>query len=111
MKNVFFAFFLAFIAAFANASPASAQLMLKSSSALENELIQGKLEEGTCDQPGYQKFQLISLKERPDGKRDYRVRSKENTYQGVVDMHNARDSVARQLRGKSPGEIFCFNLE
>lgn len=111
MKNVISAIFLAFIAAFANASPASAQLMLKHSAEFENELIQEKLEEDTCDHPGYEKFQLILLKERKDGKHDYKVRSKENSYQGVADMNNTRDSIARRLRGKTQGEIFCFNLE
>ena len=105
MKNVFFAFVFSFIAAFANASPTSASLMS------EQNIAQEFIDEGVCKQPGYEYFQLLKLKERTDGKYDYIVKSKENSYAGVVDMKNARDSIARQLRGKDVGTVFCFNLE
>lgn len=105
MKNVFFAFIFSFIAAFANASPASARLMN------EQNIAQEFIQEGVCEQPGYEYFQLLKLKERKDGKHDYIVKSKDNSYAGVVDMHNSRDKIARQLRGKDVGTVFCFILE
>lgn len=104
MKNVFFAFIFSFIAAFANASPASAHLMIKNA---PQELI----DLGVCEKPGYEYFQILKINEQVDGKHDYIVKSKDNSYAGVVDMHNTRDSIARQLRGKSVGSVFCFNLE
>ncbi|MFN3732040.1 hypothetical protein [Comamonas testosteroni] len=105
MKNVFFAFIFSLIEAFANASPTSARLMN------EQNIAQEFIDEGVCEQPGYEYFQLLKLKERHDGKYDYIVRSKANSYAGVVDMHNARDTIARQLRGKDTGMVFCFILE
>lgn len=105
MKNVFIFFVFSMLSEFANASPTSARLIN------EQNIAQEFIEEGVCEQPGYEYFQLLKLKERPDGKHDYVVRSKENSYAGVVDMHNTRDSIARQLRGKATGSVFCFILE
>lgn len=105
MKNVFILFVFSMFAAFANASPASARLMN------EQNIAQEFIDEGVCEQPWYEYFQLLKLKERKDGKHDYIVKSKENSYAGVVDMHNARDTIARQLRGKDVGTVFCFILE
>lgn len=105
MKNVFILFIFSMFAAFANASPASASLMN------EQNIAQEFIQEGVCEKIGYEYFQLLKLKERSDGKYDYIVKSKENLYAGVVDMHNARDSIARQLRGKGVGTVFCFILE
>lgn len=104
MRNVFITIIFASIA---HAYPSNAEPIIING----EEMVKQRVEEGACEKSGYEYFEVMKLELRENGKHDYMVRSKEKTYQGVADMSNARDSIARQLREKVKGSVFCFNLE